>query len=52
VTVTDAIARCLSECKARTLFEATISKYRVLLEKQLTPFAGLRAVRASTAIDS
>ena len=38
VTIADAIARFLSECKARNLSEATISKYQVLLEKQLTLF--------------
>ena len=44
ITVKDAIARYLSECKARSLSEATISKYRVLLERQLTPFANRKAV--------
>ena len=45
VTIADAIARFLSECKARNLSDATISKYRVLLEKQLTPFVGKKAIR-------
>jgi integrase/recombinase XerD len=45
VTVTDAIARYVSECKARNLSDATISKYRVLLEKRLTPFAERKAIR-------
>jgi hypothetical protein len=44
VTIADAIARFLSECKARNLSEATISKYRVLLEKQLTPFIEKKAI--------
>jgi hypothetical protein len=35
----------LSECQAGNLSEATISKYRVLLEKQLTPFAEKKALR-------
>ena len=44
ITVKDAVARFLSECKARNLSEATISKYRVLLEKQFMPFANRKAV--------
>ncbi len=44
VTIADAIARFLSECKARNLSDATISKYRVLLEKQLTPFVDKKAI--------
>jgi site-specific recombinase XerD len=44
VTIAEAIARFLSECKVRNLSEATISKYRVLLEKQITPFIEREAI--------
>src|SRR2546421_200867 len=45
VTIADAIARYISACKARNLSDATISKYRVLLEKQLTPFGEKKSIR-------